>query len=62
VRYLHVGDVVIATTVLDSVSTEKQTRIGAGYFITWATTYTVDGEVVGRQLFRILKFRPEASA
>jgi len=62
VRYLRLGDVVTATTVLDSVSTEKRTRLGPGYFITWATTYTVDGEVVGRQLFRILKFRPEVEA
>jgi acyl dehydratase len=59
VRYLRVGDVVSATTLLDSVSAQKQTRIGPGYFITWATTYTVGDEVVGRQLFRILKFRPE---
>ena len=60
-RYLHVGDVVSASTLLESVSARKQTRIGPGYFITWATTYTDrDGEVVGRQLFRILKFRPEA--
>jgi hypothetical protein len=60
-RYLHVGDVVSATTLLESVSSQKQTRIGPGYFITWATTYTdASGEVVGRQLFRILKFRPEA--
>ena len=60
-RYLRVGDVVSATTLLESVSPQKQTRIGPGYFITWATTYTdAAGEVVGRQLFRILKFRPEA--
>lgn len=58
VRYLRVGDVVSATTVLESVSPEKQTRIGAGHFVTWVTTYTdAGGEVVGRQLFRILKFR-----
>jgi acyl dehydratase len=63
VRYLRVGDEVTATTLLDSVSAQKQTRIGPGYFITWATTYTdADGEVVGRQLFRILKFRPEAAS
>ena len=37
-----------ATTVLESVSPQKQTRIGPGYFVTWVTTYTVgDGEVVG---------------
>jgi acyl dehydratase len=58
-RYLRPGDEVSSTTLLDSVSSEKQTRIGPGYFITWATTYTdQNGEVVGRQLFRILKFRP----
>jgi acyl dehydratase len=59
VRYLRLGDVISTTTVLDAISTEKQTRLGPGYFVTWGTTYTdQDGEVVGRQLFRILKFRP----
>jgi hypothetical protein len=59
VRYLRLGDVVSATTTLESVSPEKQTRIGPGHFVTWATTYTdAAGAVVGRQRFRILKFRP----
>jgi acyl dehydratase len=63
VRYLRVGDVVSGTTVLESVSPQKRTRIGPGYFVTWVTTYTAaDGEVVGRQRFRILKFRPEGTA
>ncbi len=58
-RYLRMGDTVEATTVLESVSPEKQTRIGHGHFITWVTTYTDQrGEIVGRQRFRILKFRP----
>jgi uncharacterized protein len=58
-RYLHLGDVVTAETVLESVSAEKQTRIGKGRFITWVTTYTdAAGERVGRQIFRILKFDP----
>ena len=58
-RYLRLGDVVISETVLESVSPEKQTRIGRGRFITWVTTYTdADGERVGRQTFRILKFDP----
>ena len=44
---------------MESVSPEKQTRIGRGHFVTWVTTYTDgDGEVVGRQRFRILKFEP----
>ncbi len=58
-RYLHLGDVVSSTTVIESVSEEKQTRLGTGHFITWVTDYLdQDGERVGRQRFRILKFRP----
>jgi hypothetical protein len=58
-RYLRLGDVVAAETVLESVSPEKQTRLGAGRFVTWVTTYTdAAGERVGRQTFRILKFDP----
>jgi uncharacterized protein len=62
VRYLKLGEVVSATTLLDAVSPEKQTRIGPGHFVTWVTTYTdASGGVVGRQTFRILKFRPEGA-
>jgi hypothetical protein len=62
-RYLRLGDVVSSNTVLESVSPEKQTRIGPGYFVTWVTTYTdAADEVVGRQRFRILKFRPGGSS
>jgi acyl dehydratase len=58
-RPLRLGEVVSASTVMESISDEKQTRIGNGHFVTWLTTYTVEsGEVVGRQLFRILKFNP----
>jgi hypothetical protein len=59
VRYLHLGEVVSSSTVIESISDEKNTRLGPGHFVTWATTYVTDvGEVVGRQLFRILKFKP----
>ena len=58
-RYVHLGEVLTATTVIESISDEKQTRIGRGHFVTWLTTYTVGaGEVVGRQRFRIFKFKP----
>jgi hypothetical protein len=61
-RYLGLGEVVSSSTVIESVSEEKSTRLGPGRFVTWVTTYTVDsGEVVGRQTFRILKFRPGAA-
>lgn len=61
-RYLRPGDTVAATTVLESVSDEKRTRLGPGRFVTWVTTYSdAAGEVVGRQRFRVLKFRPDTS-
>lgn len=62
-RYLRLGETVSATTILESVSERKKTRLGPGHFVTWVTTYTVDGgEVVGTQLFRMLKFKPDLEA
>jgi hypothetical protein len=62
-RYLHLGEVVTAATVIESVSERKQTRLGPGYFITWVTTYRDERDaVVGRQSFRILKFKPDLEA
>lgn len=62
-RSLRLGDLVSATTVIESISPRKTTRVGAGHFVTWVTTYTDQhGEVVGRQTFRILKFRPATPA
>ena len=38
---------------------EKKTALGTGYFLTWVLTYTDQtGEVLGRQRFRVLRFRP----
>ena len=62
-RYLRVGDTVSAETLVESVSPEKQTRLGPGRFLTWVTTYRDGaGEMVGTQTFRILKFNPEGLA
>jgi acyl dehydratase len=58
-RYLRLGEEVSAETVIEAISEEKSTRVGAGHFVTWVTTYRDgSGETVGRQRFRILKFRP----
>jgi hypothetical protein len=63
VRYLELGEVITSTMEIESVSEEKQTRIGRGHFITWVTTYRdARGEIVGRQMFRILKFVPDLAA
>ncbi len=59
-RYLRLGEKITSTMVIESVSERKKTRIGPGYFITWVTTYRDEqGQVVGKQIFRILKFIPD---
>ena len=61
-RYLHLGELVTTQNAIESISEEKQTRLGPGHFVTWVTTYFDEqGEVVGRQRFRVLKFRPAAA-
>ncbi|MFN2543068.1 MAG: OB-fold domain-containing protein [Actinomycetota bacterium] len=58
-RYLRVGDRVTATTVVDRVSEEKQTALGAGHFVTTKVTFTDQhGEPVSTQRFRMLVYRP----
>jgi len=58
-RYLHPGDLLHVSNELESVSSRKTTGLGQGYFVTWVNTYrTDDGEIVGRQLFRVFKFDP----
>lgn len=59
-RYLRPGDAVQATTVIESISEEKATALGIGYFIDTRTTFRVDGEEVGWMTFRVLKFKPNA--
>ena len=62
-RYLRLGEVVTATSVIESISDEKQTRMGRGHFVTWVTTYRDErGDTVGRQLFRVFKFKVEIGA
>ena len=58
-RMLHIGDHLRTRNVIDSISEEKHTGLGIGHFVTTRVEYeTLDGEPVGRQLFRILKFKP----
>ncbi|MDH3684712.1 MAG: MaoC family dehydratase N-terminal domain-containing protein [Myxococcales bacterium] len=58
-RYLRPGDQVTEVTVIESVSEEKATALGIGYFINTRTTYTdQNGEEIGWLTFRVLKFIP----
>ena len=60
-RYLHVGDEISLTTVIESISPQKTTALGTGHFITTRQDYLdATGEVVGSMLFRIIRFRPAA--
>ncbi|WP_374159582.1 MaoC family dehydratase [Mycobacterium sp. G7A2] len=57
-RYPRVGDDLTAETVFETISDEKKTAMGTGFFVTWITTYrNQDGEVIGRQRFRTLRFK-----
>ena len=59
-RYLRPGDVVTAETVIESVSEEKATALGIGYFIDTRTTFRdQQGAEVGWMTFRVLKFVPQ---
>jgi uncharacterized OB-fold protein/acyl dehydratase len=58
-RYLHLGDHLSTTTIIESVSDEKATGLGVGHFVTTRVDYRADdGELVGTMRFRILKFKP----
>lgn len=62
-RYLGLGEIISASTVLETVSDPKNTRMGQGRFVTWLTTYCdAKGVAVGRQRFRVLKFKPSGAA
>jgi acyl dehydratase len=57
-RYPRVGDEITSETVFDSISDEKKTAMGNGFFVTWVTTYRdQNGEIIGRQWFRTLRFK-----
>lgn len=58
-RYLRPGDRLTATTVIESISPEKATALGIGFFIDTRTTFRDQaGEAVGSMRFRVLKFKP----
>jgi uncharacterized OB-fold protein len=57
-RDLRLGDVPVETRVLESVSDEKQTALGSGFFLTVRMDFQVDGEPVAAMRFRTLRYRP----
>lgn len=62
-RYLRPGDQVVSRTVIESVSEQKATALGIGYFIDTRTVFTDQhGEELGWMTFRVLKFKPNQPA
>lgn len=58
-RYLRPGDLLTSDTAFESVSDQKHTGLGKGYFIAWSNNfYDGAGERVGSQLFTVYKFAP----
>lgn len=66
-RYLRDGEKLYYTSRLDSISEEKTTGLGTGYFVTLVMTFfsqqaNGQDEKIGQQLFRVFKFRPANAA
>jgi uncharacterized OB-fold protein/acyl dehydratase len=60
-RPLVLGDRLSVRSVIESVSPEKKTGLGAGHFVTNRMDVSdQDGKLVATMRFRILKFRPPA--
>jgi len=62
-RYLRPGDTIRVSGELESVSSEKKTGLGVGYFVTNKSTYyDPNGEVIAEMRFRTLWFKPPQRA
>jgi uncharacterized OB-fold protein/acyl dehydratase len=62
-RPLVLGDLISASSVIESVSPEKHTALGDGHFLTTRTDFAdQQGEIVATMRFRILRFRPRTRA
>jgi acyl dehydratase len=62
-RYLRPGDLLTTESQLESISSEKRTALGDGYFVTTRITYRDQAdETVAEMRFRILWFKPPQRA
>lgn len=63
VRYLEEGDEVYHLSTIESISAEKSTALGVGFFVTQLCTYYDQrDELVGTMRFRVFKYRPRDRA
>lgn len=60
-QYLQAGDEIYHRSTIESISDEKTTALGMGFFVTQLCTYfNQRDEVVGTMRFRVFKYRPHA--
>jgi len=61
-RYLNLGERIYYTSRVDSISEEKTTGLGTGFFVTLIMPFFSErqgeDEKVGEMLFRVFKFKP----
>lgn len=63
-RYIGIGETLYYTTTFDSISEEKTTALGTGFFVTLKMVFFSEhagdeaDEKVGELLFRVIKFKP----
>jgi len=58
-RYIEEGDDIHFHSSIESISEEKTTALGVGFFVTQLSTYyNQRDEVVGTMRFRVFKYRP----
>jgi len=61
-RYLEEGDRIYARSTCESISEEKTTALGVGFFVTELSTfYDQHDAPVGTQRFRVFLYRPHAT-
>jgi len=62
-RYLRPGDQITCQTTIESISEQKATALGTGYFVVTRTEFSdQNGDEVGWLTFRVLKFKPANAA
>ncbi len=58
-RYIEEGDDIYFRSTIESISEEKRTALGVGFFVTELSTfYNQRDQVVGTMRFRVFKYRP----
>ncbi len=57
-RYVRPGERLTMSSIVETISEEKTTALGVGFFVTTLQEYkTLDGELIGTMRFRVFRFK-----